>query len=188
MNPGALREHLVTLRFELTRRLGLPGLVAVLLLCVAAVMVDSTVRMRNETRELSNDARPTHAAKKPHATDNAGPRPDAAMLETLPELFPRFARSADDIAVILAHARESDLAIGSADYLVVADSGGPYMRYQMLLPVKDQYGTIRRFLASVLNTVPNAALREIHVERPAVDGNVLDARVRFELVYRSARP
>ncbi|WP_233805063.1 hypothetical protein [Paraburkholderia sp. HP33-1] len=188
MNPGALREHLLTLRFELTRRFGLPGLAGVVLLCAAAVVANSTVRMRSDTRELSIDARPVHAANKPHVTDDAGPRTDAAMLETLPGLFPRFAHSADDIAVILAHARESNLSIGSADYLVVADSGGRYMRYQMLLPVKDQYGTIRRFLASVLNSVPNAALREIHVERPAVDGNVLDARVRFELVYRTAQP
>jgi hypothetical protein len=188
MNPEALREHLLTLRFELTRRFGLPGLVGLVLLCAAAVVVNSTVRVRNDTRELSNDARSMHAAKKPHVTDGAGPRNDAAMLETLPDLFPGFANSADDIAAILAHARESNLTIGSADYLVVADSGGRYVRYQMLLPVKDQYGTIRRFLASVLNSVPNAALREIHVERPAIDGNVLDARVRFELVYRTARP
>lgn len=188
MKPDALRERFLTLRFELTRRFGLAGLVGVVLLCAALVVVNSTVRMRNDTRELSNSARLMHAAKQPHVTDAAGPGTDAAMLDTLPDLFPRFAHSADDIAVILAHARDSNLAIGSADYLVVADSGGRYVRYQMLLPVKDQYGTIRRFLASVLNGVPNAALREIHVERPAVDGNVLDARVRFELVYRTARP
>ncbi|MEX3823492.1 hypothetical protein AB3X93_35390 [Paraburkholderia sp. BR14262] len=68
------------------------------------------------------------------------------------------------------------------------DAGARFTRYQVMLPVKDQYSAIRHFLALVLNNVPNAALREIHVERPAVDGNILDARVRFELIYRSAQP
>ena len=188
MKPDALREHLLTLRFELTHRFGLHGLVGVVLLCAAAVVANSTVRIQNDTRELSNDARPAHTAKKPHMTDDAGPRTGAAMLEKLPDLFPRFAHSADDVAAIFAHASENNLTVGSAEYLVVAESRARYVRYQMLLPVKHQYGTIRRFLASVLNSVPNVALREIHVERPAVDGNILDARVRFEFVYRTARP
>ncbi|KVP62880.1 hypothetical protein WJ92_07850 [Burkholderia ubonensis] len=50
------------------------------------------------------------------------------------------------------------------------------------------FDRLRQFVARVLNNVPNAALQEIHVARPAVNGNVLDARVRFELVYRSAQP
>lgn len=188
MKPDPLRERLLTLRFELARRFGMAGLVCLALLCGAAVVADSALRMQAETSSLLNQVRPTRAAQKQQIDERARSDADAAMLELLPDLFPSFAGSADDIAAILAHASENNLTVGSAEYLVVAESGGRYVRYQMLLPVKDQYGTIRRFLASVLNGVPNAALREIHVERPAVDGNVLDARVRFELVYGTARP
>ncbi|WP_087736897.1 hypothetical protein [Paraburkholderia piptadeniae] len=188
MNADSVRERLLTLRFELVRRFGVPGLAGVVLLCAAAVVANGAMRMQAGTRDLSNEVSPARAAKKPDVAGDARASTDAAMLETLPDLFPRFAHSADDIAAILARASENNLTVGSAEYLVVADSGGRYVRYQMLLPVKDQYGAIRRFLASVLNNLPNAALREIHVERPAVDGSVLDARVRFELVYGTARP
>jgi hypothetical protein len=188
MNLDFLRERCLTLRFELMRRFGAAGLAGIALLCAAAVVADSAMRMQSDTLELSNEVRPASAAKKAEVARDARSYADTAVLASLPDLFPRFAHSADDIAAILAHARDSNLSVGSAEYLVVADPGGRYVRYQMLLPIKDQYVTIRRFLASVLNSVPNAALREIHVERPAVDGSVLDARVRFELVYATARP
>ncbi|MBN3762255.1 hypothetical protein [Burkholderia sp. Ac-20365] len=188
MNAEALRERLLTLRFELARRFGINGLVGVAVLCSAVVMANSAMRMQASTLALANDVRPTQARKQPQAGGEARSDADSAMLASLPDLFPRFAHSADDIAAILAHASDNNLTVGSAEYLVVAESGGRYVRYQMLLPVKDQYGAIRRFLASVLNNLPNAALREIHVERPAVDGSVLDARVRFELVYTTGRP
>jgi hypothetical protein len=188
MNTDLLRDRLLTLRFELARRFGIAGLAAAVVSCVTVVTMNGALRVQADTLNLANEARPTAAAKKPPADAEAHSYADAALLASLPDLFPPFARSADDIAAILAHASENHLTVGSAEYLVVAESGGRYVRYQMLLPVKDQYGAIRRFLASVLNGLPNAALREIHVERPAVDGSVLDARVRFELVYGAARP
>ena len=188
MNAEALRDRLLTLRFEMAQRFGVAGLAGIAVLCAAVALTNGAMRMQASTLNLANDSRPTHAAKKPQVDEEARSYADSAMLASLPDLFPRFAHSADDIAAILAHASENNLTVGSAEYLVVAESGGRYVRYQMLLPVKDQYGAIRRFLASVLNNLPNAALREIHVERPAVDGSVLDARVRFELVYATGRP
>ncbi len=94
----------------------------------------------------------------------------------------------EDLTVIFAQARESHLTLGSAQYQFSAEPGARFVRYQVTLPVKDQYGAIRRFIASVLNSVPNAALQEIHVERPAVDGNQIEARIRFALIYRTERP
>lgn len=188
MNAETLRERLLTLRFELAQRFGVAGLAGIAVLCAAAVLTNSAMRMQANTLNLANEVRPRQAAKKPQVADDARSFGDSAMLASLPDLFPQFAHSADDIAAILAHASENNLTVGSAEYLVVAESSGRFMRYQVLLPVKDQYGAIRRFLASVLNNLPNAALREIHVERPAVDGSVLDARVRFELVYATGRP
>ncbi|WP_341316727.1 hypothetical protein WN982_35860 [Paraburkholderia sp. IMGN_8] len=188
MNRDQLQDRLLTLRFELQRSLGLPGLLGTLLLGAAVVVAVAIPRVEGQTRELGDPATLAQTAKARHATAERSAAVETVALDTLPELFPGFAQSADDIATILAQARDSNLTLGSAEYLVTNDTSAHFIRYQMLLPVKDQYGSIRRFLASVLNNVPNAALREIHVERPAVNGNVLDARVRFELVYRAARP
>ncbi|MFP4890271.1 hypothetical protein [Paraburkholderia sp. EG304] len=190
MNGAQMEDRLLTWRFELRRTLGLPGLLGALLLGAAAVVAVAAMRVdaNVDSHELRDSERLAHPARARHAGAERAAVVDAVSLHALPELFPGFAQSADDIATILAQAHDSNLTLGSAEYLVTNDSSAHFVRYQMLLPVKDQYGAIRRFLASVLNNVPNAALREIHVERPAVDGNVLDARVRFELVYRAAQP
>lgn len=188
MNAERLRDMLLTLRFELRRSYGLPGLVGMLMIGAAALMCAEIASVDADTKDMQDSGRLTRAAKahRPGDTHSAGT--DAVALDALPDLFPHFSQSADDIASIFEQARGSNLTLGSAEYQVNTDAGARFTRYQVMLPVKDQYSAIRHFLALVLNNVPNAALREIHVERPAVDGNMLDARVRFELIYRSAQP
>lgn len=188
MKAEQLRDRLLTLRFELRRSYGLPGLVGVLMIVAAALMCAEIVSVDADTKEMQNSSRLAKAAKAHHPDGTRSAEADAVALDALPELFPRFSQSADDIASIFEQAHGSNLTLGSAEYQVSTDSGARFTRYQVMLPVKDQYSAIRHFLALVLNNVPNAALREIHVERPAVDGNILDARVRFELIYRSAQP
>ncbi|MGD7086125.1 hypothetical protein ACQCR9_26665, partial [Ralstonia pseudosolanacearum] len=139
------------------------------------------------TRELHHQAQLARAAAAQAAAHAARADSDAQLLDTLPERFPLFAQSSDDVATILAQARAVNLTLGSAQYQIGADRSGAYTTYQVLLPVKDRYVAIRRFVALVLNSLPNAALQEIHVERPAVSGDVLDARIRFDLIYRASR-
>ncbi|MCP3712259.1 hypothetical protein M3I54_35860 [Paraburkholderia sp. CNPSo 3274] len=188
MNADQLRDRLLTLRFELRRLFGLPGFVGILMIVAAALMCAEISSVEADTKEMQAPAHVAQAAKTRHAAGEHGAEIDTVALEAWPELFPRFSQSADDIASIFEQARGSNLTLGSAEYQVSTDAGARFTRYQVMLPVKDQYSAIRHFLALVLNNVPNAALREIHVERPAVDGNILDARVRFELIYRSAQP
>jgi hypothetical protein len=188
MRTNRLPDILLTLRFELQRMLGIPGLLGALLLCAAVAVGAAIPGVQSDTRDLLHAARLARAAKARNAAADRSPAVDTPALETLPELFPSFTQSADDIASILAQARNNKLMLASAEYQVATDSNSSFTRYQVLLPVKDQYSAIRRFLASVLNSVPNAALQEIHVERPAVDGNILEARIRFELIYRMPRP
>ncbi|MEX3690950.1 MULTISPECIES: hypothetical protein [Paraburkholderia] len=188
MNAAPLRDRLLTLRFELRRLFGLPGLIGILMIGAAVLMCAEIASVEADTKEMQAPAHVVEAAQTRHAIGKHDAQVDAVALEALPELFPRFSQSADDIASIFEQARGSKLTLGSAEYQVSTDAGARFTRYQVMLPVKDQYSAIRHFLALVLNNVPNAALREIHVERPAVDGNILDARVRFELIYRSAQP
>ncbi|WP_412526400.1 hypothetical protein [Burkholderia lata] len=188
MKTDRLADRLLTLRFEWRRAFGLPGLVGLLLVGAAIIMVAAVPGLDADTRALRAPAGLVRAAPVHRPAGAPAPAADAVSLDALPELFPRFTQSADDIASIFAQARDSHLTLGSAEYQVTTESGARFARYEVLLPVKDQYGAIRHFLASVLNTVPNAALQEIHVERPAVGSNILDARVRFELIYRSAQP
>jgi len=188
MKADQLQDRLLTLRFELQRSFGLPGLLGALLIGAAVILGVSAPSVDSGTHDMLVPARASHTATAQHLAGAHSPVADAVPLETLPTLFPGFTQSADDISAIFAQARESNLTLGSAEYQVTTEAGAPFTRYQVLLPVKDQYSAIRRFLAAVLNNVPNAALQAIHVERPAVDGNILDARVRFELIYRTMQP
>ncbi|WP_233867582.1 hypothetical protein [Paraburkholderia adhaesiva] len=178
------RDRWLTWRFESRRTLGMPGLLGIVLLLTAVLIVTTTPA--TDTEDIASTTRP--AKRAGHAsTDRSSAEPIA--LSTLPDLFPAFGQSADDIESIIGFARDSNLTLGSAEYQMGnAEPGAGFLHYQVLIPVKDQYASIRKFIALVLNSIPNAALREIHVERPAVNGEVLDARVRFELIYRRAGP
>ncbi|MDF3839570.1 hypothetical protein P3W85_42530 [Cupriavidus basilensis] len=188
MNARRLPDFLLTLRFEMRRAFGVPGLLGAMALAAAAMTWSAIPTVDSQTRGLQDSARQARAAKARHPDDAGRGAAEVNSLGKLPALFSTFAESGNDIAVIFAQARESHLALGSAQYQTVTEPGATFTHYQVLFPVKDQYGTIRRFVASVLNSVPNAALQEIHVERPAVDGNVLEARIRFDLIYRTDRP
>jgi len=190
MKADRFADRLLTLRFAWRRAFGLPGLAGILMLGAAGITYAAIAGVESDTRAMQAPAGVVRAVRghRPADVRGAAAAADATTLDMLPALFPRFSQSADDIASIFEQARDSHLALGSAEYQMTTESGSRFMRYQVLLPVKDQYGAIRHFLASVLNNVPNAALQEIHVERPAVGSSMLDARVRFELVYRSAQP
>jgi hypothetical protein len=188
MIANRLRNLLQTARFELRRVFGWPGLAAAVVLAVAAGAWWAAPAVESGTRELRESARLALAAKVLHPERDARATEYAQLLDTLPELFPVFVQSGDDIAAILAQARAANLTLGSAQYQIGADRTGAFTSYQVVLPVKDRYVAIRRFVALVLNNVPNAALQEIHVERPAVSGDVLEARIRFDLIYRASRP
>ncbi|KVC49701.1 hypothetical protein WS58_06625 [Burkholderia pseudomultivorans] len=188
MNIDRFADRLLTLRFAWRRAFGLPGLAGLLMLGAAGITCAAIAGVDSDTRAMLAPSGVVRAAHGHRPVEASGTAADAIALDALPALFPRASQSADDIAAIFEQARDSHLTLGSAEYQMTTESGGRFERYQVLLPVKDQYGAIRHFLASVLNHVPNAALQEIHVERPAVGSSILDARVRFELVYRSAQP
>lgn len=188
MKTRRLADLLLTLHFELRRSLGVPGLLGALALAAAALTWTAIPTVDAQTKGLLENARQAGTAKARHPDDAGRAAAEVNSLAKLPALFSTFAESGNDIAVIFAQARESHLTLGSAQYQIATEAGARFTHYQVLFPVKDQYGTIRRFVASVLNSVPNAALQEIHVERPAVDGNVLEARIRFDLIYRTNLP
>jgi len=187
MTVERLRDWLLTARFELRRVFGWPGLAGAAVLAAAVAVWCARPAVDSDTLELRDSARLARAEKALDRARVAHASSDAQRLDTLPELFPPFAQSGNDIATILAQAHAANVTLGSAQYQIGGDRTGRFTNYQVLLPVKDQYVAIRRFVALVLNSVPNAALQEIHVERPAVSGDVLEARIRFDLIYRASR-
>lgn len=188
MTVAQVRDRLLTIRFALWQTLGAPGLLGIAVLAAAIVVWSMVPGLMADTKALHAQTWQARKVAGIRAAEAAQAKADISAPDKFPELFSTFSGSGEDLTVIFAQARESHLTLGSAQYQFSAESGARFVRYQVTLPVKDQYGAIRRFIASVLNSVPNAALQEIHVERPAVDGNQIEARIRFALIYRTVRP
>lgn len=187
MTASRLSDVSRTAQFELWRLLGWPGLVGAAVLAFAILAFGAVPALNADTRGVRESIVLARAEKLAHPAGRKPVDDRADLLAALPNLLPPFARNGEDVAMILAQAHAANLTLGSAQYQVSADRSGPFTTYQVLLPVKDRYVTIRRFVALVLNSLPNAALQEIHVERPAVNSDVLEARIRFDLIYRASR-
>jgi hypothetical protein len=187
MTTSRLRDLAQTAGFELRRLFGWPGLAGAVALAVAVASASAVPALDSDTQTVRERARLARAARTLHVDPSVNSNGESHLLATLPELFPSFAQNGDDVATILAQAHAANLTLGSAQYQIVGDRSGPLTTYEVVLPVKDRYVSIRRFVALVLSSVPNAALQEIHVERQAVNGDVLEARIRFDLIYRASQ-
>lgn len=173
----------VTAGFECRRALGVSGLFGLLLLAGAAALYAARPALQAQTQQLRQRAQQARVAQARRPAQRPQP---AVSPSQFPGMFPALAQNSADLAVIFTQARAARLTLDTAQYQVAIVPGGRFTRYQVLLPVKSPYAAIRRFIAGVLNTLPHAALQEIHAERPTVDGDLLDARIRFELIYRTA--
>jgi len=114
ITTSELRDHLLTLRFELWRALGLPGALGVTVFAAAIVVWSLVPGVVSGTRTLREEA---WQARKVAAVNAAVASKAAAEVETtekLPELFSTFSGSGDDLAAIFALARESHLTLGAA--------------------------------------------------------------------------
>src|SRR5262249_2272198 len=83
-------------------------------------------------------------------------------------------------AVFDAAAAES-LVIETGEYRFAREPGSKLVRYQMTLPVRGSYVSIRRFVVRALNEVPGLALDNLDLRRESVASRSVEARVLFTL-------
>ena len=129
MKADQLRDELLTLRFEMRRSLGLPGLLGVLMIGAAAIVLATIPGVQSQTKEIHDMQDSARTANAHRLVDRHGAAVDAVALDSLPALFPGFAQSADDIALIFAQARDSDaheagtfLQLGKRRHATIAHS------------------------------------------------------------------
>ncbi|HWX11948.1 MAG TPA: hypothetical protein VNZ04_08105, partial [Trinickia sp.] len=147
MTASRLRDLSRTAGFELRRVFGWPGLAGAVALAIAAAAWCAVPAFQADTRSVHESVRLARAAKTSHPERDDHADDQAHLLATLPELFPSFAKNGNDVATILAQAHAANLTLGSAQYQIGGDRTGPFTTYQVLLPVKDRYVSIRRFVA-----------------------------------------
>ena len=78
-------------------------------------------------------------------------------------------------------AKNTGLTLSKAEYKLAEEKNGRYRTYQILLPVKGSYNSIRRFCEKTLLAIPFASLDEMSFKRESIASGSLEARLRFTL-------
>ncbi len=92
-------------------------------------------------------------------------------------VFPSEHDATDWVGKIAAIAQRDGLSLQQAEYKVERDKTGKLTRFQMSLPLKGEYPTIRRFLSDLRFELPIVSLEQVQFERQKVGDRQVDAKV-----------
>lgn len=179
-----MKAALLRLWRRTVRRVGLGGPVAAALVIVAAVLAAALPRLDAEQRmdRLELAARAAALAARPHA---GPPERGEDRLAGYVGAFPLSSQIAADLRGIYASAERHRVSLPKGEYQLKNDPGSVFETYTVTLPIHAEYGLVKGFAASVLLALPHASLDELRLSREGSDVEVLDAVVRFTLIYRS---
>lgn len=180
-----MKDLMLSVRFQTLRILGVSGLFSVLLLTAAALVgylliptaTGQSAMLQQQVSAAKDNA--TQASDQRRNTPNAG-----SQLQNFSAWLPPLATNANDVEKLFSLAKEGGIELTKADYQLTSVPGAQFVRYQVTVPIKDRYLTIRRFAAGALNALPHLALDELQFARPQASGDVVDAQLRFTLFYR----
>lgn len=177
---GRRRAAVNRLCWAWQRHLGLPAATALAALLAAAWAQwhwqpalraeHLTVQQRSARIEL------------PRITDGAdAERESLRWIEALPGTE----RRGEQVRTLIDAAARSGVTLERADYAVQQDLALPISRLAVTVPVVGSYAAVRRFVAIVLNELPNAALESLQLERSDARASQLRTTARLVLLYRS---
>jgi hypothetical protein len=167
------------------RAIGYTGPAALLLLLVAVAIALWLPRLHRDLQRTQAEVSDRTARLR---TRGAVPLPEPSGEERLAqyiEAFPMPTQMAADLGAIYASAGRNKLALAKGEYQLKAEPGSPFVTYVVTLPVHGEYGIVKAFAANVLRDLPHASLDELRLSRDTAEAEMLDAVVRFTLVYRS---
>ena len=94
-------------------------------------------------------------------------------------IFPSERDVTEWIGKIAAIAERDGLALEQADYKAERGPTGKLVRFQMNLPLRGEYRTIRRFLSDLRAEIPIVSLEQVQFERQKIGDTLVDAKVRL---------
>jgi len=183
-NPARL---LLQWRLGMMRAGLLPYFAAVLLLAGAATWIDIGLRAGAEAAPETPSERRAGARETAAAAETAEALPQADNLQTYHSALGDAGQAEQYVRTLFALARKAGIELVQGDYKWEFDSGSNTYRYQILLPVKGGYGSIRYFCEQALLAMPFAALDELTFKRESIADEDLDSSVRFTL-FLAGRP
>lgn len=161
--------------------LGWPGAIGVggLAMCLALyVSILQPAQQRLNTARLSASVLQERMARAGQVSNDSA-RPLEDQLATFYRVFPSERDAIDWVGKIVAIAQRGGLSLQQADYKLERDKTGKLTRFQMNLPLKGEYQTIRRFLVDLRAEIPIVSLEQVQFERQKVGDPLVDAKVRL---------
>jgi hypothetical protein len=170
---------------QLLDRFGPLGLTGIGLLVLALGLGVYAPWLKNEAEDLRGEADRMRGrlddARRDLALRPGSPQRAAELRES----FPSVDQTTADLRAIFEAAQKSRIDLVKGEYaLATADDATRLRRFDVTLPIRERYVTIKSFIAGVLNSVPHASLAELRLERSTSSVDQIDARVHFTLFYR----
>jgi hypothetical protein len=180
LNSGRRIAHRVHVR------LGANGLLGIGMVVLAVAGLGYAVHTQHEAADLQAQAEAARSRAAQVTTQPVVVLPSGERLARFQKWFPTSDTATTDLRTIFKAAQASHLTLTRGEYSLTAiDGSGGLQKFDVVLPVKEHYGSVKSFVADVLNELPHASLAELRVERPAAATDELDTRVHFTLYYRT---
>jgi len=179
------RLQILSLWRRALRKIGASGVIALILLALAAAAGLSIASLSRRADELRSTliTRADEIARKGQSV-----RRSVSTTEQVGEFvnaLPQLSHSAEDLAQVFAAAQRHKMSLPKGEYVLKAEPNTPLVSVTATFPVRHDYGAIKSFTADVLTTLPHVSMDELRMARADAGAGVLDAVVRFTFVYRS---
>lgn len=174
---------------EQLSRIGWPGIVAIgLAFFCLSFYFSAVVPLQQQRAELARQP-VTLAAPRIHTTieniDNRLHTPEQ-LLQQFYQRFPSIDTVPQLLDTLYRAAAAHGLSLDKGEYLPHTEKNRGLVRYQITLPVKGSYPQLRRFVRAVLQTIPNATLESLRLEKQHVGDNTVTAELRLVIYLGGA--
>lgn len=161
--------------------LGWPGMLGLGLLfgCVAmalAVLLPGT----RQLQQMERDVAQLRYGMSQHRGQWIDRSPQTT-LKTFYRFLPQESSAPEHISAIFDAADASGIDLDKVEYALVREHTARLSRYQVILPVQGTYPDIRRFIITLLNTMPALAINELSLKRADASSPEVEARVRLTI-------
>lgn len=185
-------HHLVI--HETLQRLGVPGLLGIAILAAGIIYGLASVlpargdleRARLQAVRSQGDTAANTAANG--AASPPAPPTAAGQLARFYAALPPQDEATAWLNRIYQAAGKEKLTLARGEYNLQTDADSRIARYQIVMPVRGDYGQIRRFLSAALAGVPHLALEEVSFQRQSIAEAQLEGRIRFTLFLQRRAP
>lgn len=160
---------------------GAPGWLGLAMIAAAVLLQLSLIRPAE--REISGLQSAIIDARAYPAAVNlpAGP---AQQLAHFHDFFPAYQSLSQQLHALHEVTSEQQLSMGKVDYRLSSVNDTSLKRYEVAYSLVTDYPSLRMYLAALLKKLPNAALKDIELQRFSDDAAMLEARLNLVLYLR----